>query len=106
MAQVVTLGEAMLRLSSKGGVRLRSAEYLDLHVAGSEANVAAALSSLGGEAAWISALPVGPLGDRIIGEMSAAGVDVTGVERVEDGRVGLFFVEFGAPPRPTEPPRP
>ena len=34
--------------------------------------------------------------------MAAAGVDVSGVRFTPDGRVGLYFVEFGAAPRATE----
>jgi hypothetical protein len=42
-AAVVTLGEAMLRLSVPPGVRLDRTGAFDVHVAGSEVNVAAAL---------------------------------------------------------------
>ena len=45
--QVVTLGEAMLRLSVRPGDRLEDAAAFDVHVAGSEANVAYALARMG-----------------------------------------------------------
>jgi 2-dehydro-3-deoxygluconokinase len=48
---VVTLGEAMLRLSPPDGGRLEEAGSLDAHVAGSELNVAVALASRRGRAA-------------------------------------------------------
>lgn len=101
-AAVVTLGEAMLRLSVPPGVRLDRTAALDVHVAGSEVNVAAALAGLGIEARWIGALPENPLGRRVAAGLADAGVDLRGVTWTPDSRLGLFFVEFGAEPRPTE----
>ncbi len=100
--EVVTMGEAMLRLSPPAHGRLEHAGALDLHVGGAESNVAVALARLGRRVAWVSALPDTPLGRRVSGAVAAAGVDVTGVGFTPDGRVGLYFVEFGAPPRATE----
>lgn len=100
-SQVVTLGEAMLRLSARDRARLQEADALDVHVAGAEANVAVALASLGVSVTWVSALPDVPHAHRIARGLRAAGVDLRFVEWTEDGRVGLFFVEFGAQPRPT-----
>jgi 2-dehydro-3-deoxygluconokinase len=100
-AEVVTMGEAMLRLSSPGGVRVSEARELDLHVGGAESNVAVALARLGVRVSWVSALPRGPLGQRIVDELRSAGVDTTHVARSRSGRVGLYFVERGHSPRPT-----
>jgi 2-dehydro-3-deoxygluconokinase len=99
--KVVTLGEAMLRLSPADGGRLQEATGLDAVVAGAEANVAAALASLGVPTAWVSALPDNPLGRRVADELRRAGVELEFVEWDPSGRLGLFFVEFGSPPRPT-----
>ena len=43
----MTVGEAMLRLSVAPGHRLEDAHRLDVHVAGSEANVAFAAARVG-----------------------------------------------------------
>jgi 2-dehydro-3-deoxygluconokinase len=96
---IVTLGEAMLRLSAPHGERLCSAERLRSHVAGSEANVARALAALGVPVRWISALPCNPLGERVLSELRAAGVDTSYVQRAAAGRLGLFFAEPGVVPR-------
>ena len=96
------MGETMLRLSPPAYGRLEHADALDLHVGGAESNVAVALARLGRRAAWVSALPDTPLGRRVSGAVAAAGVDVSGVRFTPDGRVGLYFVEFGAAPRATE----
>lgn len=100
--EVVTMGETMLRLSPPAHGRLEHTQALDLHVGGAESNVAVALARLGRRAAWASALPDTPLGRRVSGAVAAAGVDVSGVRFTPDGRVGLYFVEFGAAPRATE----
>jgi 2-dehydro-3-deoxygluconokinase len=98
--RVVTIGEAMLRLSPPGHGRLEEARTFDVHVAGSELNVAVAAAGLGLESRWISALPDTPLGRRVLLDARAAGVDTAYVQQV-DARMGLFFIEFGVEPRPT-----
>jgi 2-dehydro-3-deoxygluconokinase len=98
--QLVTLGEAMLRLSVRPGNRLEDAPAFDVHVAGAEANVAFAAARVGLRAAWVSALPSNPLGRRVAATLGAAGVDTANVRWVEGGRLGLYFVELGAAPRP------
>ena len=99
--QVVTLGEAMLRLSVRPGERLEDAPAFDVHVAGSEANVAYALARMGVRAAWASALPPNPLGERIASTLRAGGVDLAPLVWLDRGRVGTYFVQLGSPPRPT-----
>jgi 2-dehydro-3-deoxygluconokinase len=97
---VVTIGEAMLRLSVPAGVRLEEAQQLDLHVAGAEANTAIALAQLGRSVTWISGLPTSPLGRRVDRELRANGVDTSHVQWVDGERMGLYFVELAGPPRP------
>jgi 2-dehydro-3-deoxygluconokinase len=101
-AEVVTFGEAMLRLSVPELGRLAQADRLDVRVGGAEPNVAVALARLGRRVAWIGAVPDNPLGRRVVDAVAAAGVDVAGVRLVPGGRVGLYFVEFGPAPRATE----
>src|SRR3954454_10150635 len=91
----------MLRLTVPAPGRLEQAAALEVHAAGSEANVAAGLAGLGVSTRWIGALPDNPLGARVAAELTAAGVDLSGVTWVPDGRLGLFFAEEGVPPRPT-----
>lgn len=98
---VVALGEAMLRMNAPPGQRLSGARTLAVNVAGAEANVAAALASLGVRATWVSALPDSPLGHGVADELAAAGVCIDAVTFMPDTRLGLFFVEHGVPPRPT-----
>lgn len=99
--RIACFGEVMLRLSPPGRALLLQAEALDLWVAGAEANVATQLARLGHEAALVSALPPGPLGDRAIAGLRAHGVNTASVQRLP-GRMGLYFVVSGAGLRPTE----
>lgn len=99
--EVTTLGEALIRLSVRPGDRIQDAPAFDVHVAGSEANVAYALARVGVGSAWASVLPSNPLGERIATTLRSGGVDLAPVTWVEEGRVGTYFVELGSPPRPT-----
>jgi len=98
---LVTLGEVMLRLSVPSPARFETARQLDVLIGGAEANVAAACARLGLRAAWVSALPANPWGERVRRELSAHGVDCTHVRMTDGARVGVYFLEHGVAPRPT-----
>ena len=96
---VVTFGEAMLRLSPPHFGRLEQTHSLDVEIGGSELNVAVGVSRLGLIAAWISKLPNNPLGRMVRNRARELGVDVAHVIFSDQGRQGLYFVEYGAAPR-------
>ena len=99
---VVTFGETMLRLSPPGHERLARATSLDVHVGGTESNVACALAQLGTPASWVSRLPETALGLLVEARLRQAGVETSGIRWSEEGRLGLYFVEHGSDPRPTK----
>ncbi len=99
---VVAVGSTMLRLSVPAGERLETAPVYEVRTAGSESNAMAALARLGRRTAWVSRLVDNPLGRRVAGEISAHGVDVSGVIWSQAGRNEVFFVEYGSRPRPTQ----
>ncbi len=99
---LTTLGEIMIRLSVPLGHRLEDARQLDLAPGGAEGNVVFALAQLGRRCAWASALPQNPLGRLIATHLRAVGVDLSAVVWSPTGRVGLYWVEFSAPPRPIQ----
>ncbi|HTV54491.1 MAG TPA: sugar kinase [Terriglobia bacterium] len=101
MPDVVTFGEAMIRLSPPHFERLEQALSLDLRIGGGELNVAVGVARLGLKSAWLSRLPQNPLGRLLENRARQAGVDTSEVIWSPDGRLGLYFVEFGAAPRPS-----
>jgi 2-dehydro-3-deoxygluconokinase len=74
---------------------------VDLTFAGAEANVAVSFALLGGEAAFVTALPTHAVADACVGELRNLGVDTSGIARTERGRLGVYFVEAGANQRPS-----
>jgi 2-dehydro-3-deoxygluconokinase len=99
VTDVFTLGETMVRLTPKGYTRLEEAGELEVRVGGSESNVAVALARLGLSAAWASRLPRNALGALTERRIRGFGVDTSAVRWVDDARMGLYFIEPGAPPR-------
>lgn len=96
---VITFGEAMVRLSPPNFRRLEQARSLDVQVGGAELNTAVAVARLGHSAAWVSRLTDNPLGHLIANHAREAGVGTEHVVWTREDRVGLYFLEFGAAPR-------
>ena len=96
---VTSLGEMLLRLSVPSGKRLEAATNLDVYPAGAEANVISLLARLGRRVCWFGALPKNPLGRLAANALHTAGADTSGIFWSENGRLGTYYVEFGAPPR-------
>ena len=101
MTDIVTFGETMIRLSPPDHLRIEQTTSLNLSAGGAELSVAAGVARLGLKSAWVSRLPDNPLGRLIANKGREFGVDVSHVLWADDERVGLYFVEYGAEPRPT-----
>ena len=101
MADVVTFGETMVRLSPPDHRRLEQTNLLDVNIGGAEWNVAVDLSRLGISAAWVSRLTDNALGWMIRNKAREQGVDTSHIAWTKDDRNGIYFVEFGATPRPS-----
>ncbi len=95
MTDLVTFGEAMVRLTPPAFQRIDQAASFDVHVGGSELNVAVLAARLGLESRWVSRLPDNALGRMIGARAREQGVDVR-VEWTADARAGLYFVELDA----------
>jgi 2-dehydro-3-deoxygluconokinase len=96
---VMTFGEAMIRLAPPHFQRLEQARSLDLEIGGAELNTAVGLVRLGRSAGWVSRLPANPLGKLVANRVREAGVSDAFVQYAEESRCGLYFLEFGAAPR-------
>ncbi len=99
---VVTFGEAMIRLSPPGQARLEQTSLLETTVGGAELSVAAGMARLGLKSTWVSRLPDNPLGRMMANKGAEFGVDVDNVVWANEDRAGLYFVEYSAAPRPTK----
>ncbi|MFP4005472.1 MAG: PfkB family carbohydrate kinase [Candidatus Hadarchaeia archaeon] len=95
-------GETMLRISTKDNERFTQATELDVGIGGTESNFAIAFSQLGGESAWLSRLPDNFLGRYVYTNVRKFGVDVSPVIFADEGRMGIYYLEMGSDPRPTE----
>ena len=91
---ILCFGEVLLRLSAPLGGRLSNSPSLNVHVGGSEANVAAVLAQLGHDVEMLSVVPKSGLGDYCVGELRRVGIGTAKVRRT-DGRLGLYFFEAG-----------
>ncbi|PSP61653.1 2-keto-3-deoxygluconate kinase, partial [Halobacteriales archaeon QH_8_67_36] len=100
MADLVTFGETMLRLSPPNEARLEVADQYNVDVAGAESNVAVAAQRLGLDSTWLSKLPDSPIGRKVAGELRSHGVSVDVVwDDSPERRQGTYYLEQGRPPR-------
>ncbi len=97
---VVCFGELLLRLTPPASQLMVQADSLELHPGGAEGNVAVALASLGHTVRFAGLVSDNPLGDRAVAALRGAGVDTRFLARAA-GRMGLYFMEDGAGPRPS-----
>jgi 2-dehydro-3-deoxygluconokinase len=98
---VITFGEAMIRLAPADHRRLEQAYLLNVEIGGAELNTAVGLARLGRTSAWVSRLTANPLGRLIANRAREAGVSTEHVLFTDHDRVGVYFLEFGAAPRPS-----
>ncbi len=104
MSVIVSFGEIMARISTEGYYTLRQSlpGHVTLCFAGAEANVAASISLLGGEARYITALPDNDISEACLGNLRNLGVDSSYILKKESGRLGIYFVQTGADQRPSK----
>lgn len=98
---LVSFGEALLRLSPPSPRRLEQSRQLDVFVAGSELNVATTAQQLGLRTAYMTKLPDNPLGRIVRNTCREHGIDTSYLAWSREGRMGLYFFEYGAAPRPS-----
>lgn len=104
MKSVVTFGEIMGRIATRGHARFRQALPGEVVItfAGAEANVAASLAMLGQPVSFVTALPAdSDIADACEGYLRNVGIDTSRIVRGE-GRMGMYYVETGANQRPSK----
>jgi 2-dehydro-3-deoxygluconokinase len=88
---VLTVGEALVQIAPPSGARLATSPVLHAHTGGAEVNVAMALARLGHAAGFVGRVGADPFGDRIVNELSAAGVRIQFVTREQTRPTGIYF---------------
>ncbi len=101
---LVTFGEAMVRLASPNHMRLEAATQMDVSAGGAEWNVAVNAARLGLRSAWVSRLVDVWSGRLIANTARFHGVDTSHVlwadfDGVGHERNGFYHIEIGAGPR-------
>jgi len=101
MFDMVGFGEVMLRLSPPHYQRLEQATSLEAYLGGAELNAVIAAARLGLNAAYVTRLPRNPLGRMMRNKARELGIDTSYIAWSDEDRLGVYFVEFGALPRPS-----
>tara|TARA_S200000501_G_scaffold34521_1_gene28647 strand:+ start:218 stop:1240 length:1023 start_codon:yes stop_codon:yes gene_type:complete len=100
--RVASFGELLLRLSPIGHEDLiMQSDTLEMSFAGAEANILADLSHWGHATQFITALPENPLGKKAIMFLRQNGVGTKNI-KVDQGRMGTYFIEHGTAIRGTK----
>ncbi|MGW0505651.1 sugar kinase [Micromonospora sp. NPDC003241] len=88
---LLTIGEALVSLRSSGP--LAAGGPLTMHLAGAESNVAIGVARLGHRAAWAGRISDDELGEFVLRQLRAEGVDTTDVRRDPQRPPGVMFLE-------------
>jgi 2-dehydro-3-deoxygluconokinase len=98
--KVVAFGDIILELTPPMYQRIIQADVFEVTFAGAESDFAIDLALLGVPVDFVTRLPNNVLGDKCINYLRQFGVGVHKILRGGD-RIGIFFVEKGAGPRPS-----
>ena len=101
MANILTMGEIMLRLSPPKGKRLSEKGSFDVFYGGGAANVAVSLARFNHTCSFFTKLPDHDIGDAVIGELKRQNVHTSHILR-GNGRLGIYYLEHGAGVRPSQ----
>jgi 2-dehydro-3-deoxygluconokinase len=101
MYDIVAFGEVQLRLATQHFERLEQATSLDVKIGGAELNVLVNCSRFGLKTAYVTRYPRNPLGRMAANKAREHGVDTSHILWSDEDRMGVYFLEFGALPRPS-----
>ncbi|HKJ45150.1 MAG TPA: sugar kinase [Balneolales bacterium] len=93
--KVVTFGEIMLRLATKGFKRFSQATEFEAIYGGGEANVAVSLANFGLPVDFVTRLPDNDIGEAALMNLRKYGVGTGKIIRGGE-RLGIYFLEKGA----------
>lgn len=95
MSRVFTIGEALIDLiPAEKGMALKDVSSFQKAPGGAPANVACAVSRLGGHSAFIGKLGLDPFGDFLVETLKGTGVDISFIKRTDEAKTALAFVSL------------
>ena len=97
--KIALFGEYLLRLTPPQQQKLVQSHSLEMHWAGSEANIAVSLSIFGTPSLYITALPDNELARAGLSRLHQYAVQ-TQIVKTEGARVGTYYYESGQGARP------
>jgi 2-dehydro-3-deoxygluconokinase len=97
--KIALFGEYLLRLTPPQQQKLVQSQSLEMHWAGSEANIAVSLSIFGSPSLYITALPDNELARAGLSRLHQYAVQ-TQIIKTEGARVGTYYYESGQGARP------
>lgn len=92
--KVLCMGETLLRYSTQKGHRISELDF-QVHVGGSETNIAVSLAQFGFETSLLTKLPNHAIGDAVLSFLHRFKVDTSNILR-NDMRMGSYFLENGS----------
>jgi 2-dehydro-3-deoxygluconokinase len=92
---LLAVGETMAMVAPMSGESIGDADTFRVDAGGAESNVAAHVAALGHRAGWFSRLGDDALGRRIRRQLSARGIDLTGVITDNEHPTGLYVKDPG-----------
>lgn len=93
--KVITLGEILLRFSTRQEIRIKNTDEFRVCYGGAETNVGLSLSQFGHKVSATSVLPESnPLSDAILSRLQGYGVDTNSIMK-KPGRLGTYYLEQG-----------
>lgn len=99
---VLTLGEALLRLTPPNLQLYQQTPLLERFVGGSELNTAVGLARFGLQVNWLSRLTDNAIGRLIEREARSNGVYTDDVIWTDADRIGIYYMEEGRTPRASQ----
>lgn len=101
MANIITMGEMLLRLSTINCNTFRQADAFQANYGGGEANVAISLAQLGHDVQYVTKLPDNSIGDCAVEELYRFHVGTKHIIRGGE-RIGTYYLETGSSVRPSK----
>jgi 2-dehydro-3-deoxygluconokinase len=101
MAKIVTMGEMLVRFSTKNNEKFIQATDFNVCYGGSESNVAISLANFGHQSKYITKLPDNPIGHSAVATLKKYGVDTEDIA-YGGNRIGTYYLETGSALRPSK----